>query len=418
MWLGGRWVAPILLVLLTSYAQFHLLARDWRFLPDEAFFMTFARGAAVKGDWLLPGPLDKPPLSIYASALSMVAVAVTADEEGVLHLETRLGEFAGRLPNVYLAILLTALLMRLAWRMHRERWAALFTGALAAASPYLLAYGGSALTDMSLLFWSAAALHLALVGRWGLAGLALGLAFWSKQQAALFGPLLVMILLARGGRRQDWLRLGLPPVVLGAALLIWDGARPEASIFAQAAVNNAPAAWLVAPEMWLPRLADWLWRGLWLLGPPLLTGVLLLGAAFVSARRWCRGTSLNRALRVERALLLYVVGYLALLVVLPFHHYDRYLLLVLPPLVLLVAGQLARLTPVGARGRGLRLGLAALIAAGGLWSWQAGWTVGGDRSAFDGIDALADHINSKPVATVIYDPWLGWELGYYLGPLA
>ena len=25
------------------------------------------------------------------------------------------------------------------------------------------------------------------------------------------------------------------------------------------------------------------------------------------------------------------------------------------------------------------------------------------------------HLNAKPVATVIYDPWLGWELGYYLG---
>ena len=28
---------------------------------------------------------------------------------------------------------------------------------------------------------------------------------------------------------------------------------------------------------------------------------------------------------------------------------------------------------------------------------------------------LARHLNGKPVATVIYDPWLGWELGYYLG---
>ena len=150
---GGRWAAPILLLLLTSFAQFHQLTRDLRFLPDEAFFMTFARGAAVQGDWLLPGALDKPPLSIYFSALSMVAVAVSADEDGVLHLDTSPGEFAGRLPNVYLAILLTALLMRLAWRMHRDRWAALVAGALAATSPLLLAYGASGLTDMSLLFW-------------------------------------------------------------------------------------------------------------------------------------------------------------------------------------------------------------------------------------------------------------------------
>lgn len=377
--------------------------------------MTFARGAAVKGDWLLPGPLDKPPLSIYFSALSMVAVAVTADDDGVLHLDAGLGEFAGRLPNVYLAILLTALLMRLAWRMHRNRGSVVIAGALAAASPYLLAFGASGLTDMSLLFWSAAALYVAYIGRWGLSGLALGLAFWSKQQAALFVPLIVMILLARGGRRKDWLRLVLSAFTWGAALLIWDGARPEASIFAQAAVNNAPETWLAKPALWLPRLADWLGRGLWLLGPPLVTGVLLLGAAFLSVRNWSRGRSPNRSFAVERALLHYIIGYLGAHAVVAFNLYDRYLLLIYPPLVLLVAGQLARLTRAGARGQGLRWGLAALIAAGGLWSWRTDWNVGGDRSAYDGVDALADHLNSKPVATVVYDPWLGWELGYYLG---
>lgn len=32
-----------------------------------------------------------------------------------------------------------------------------------------------------------------------------------------------------------------------------------------------------------------------------------------------------------------------------------------------------------------------------------------------GIDVVADYLNTKPVATVIYDRWLGWELGYYMG---
>ncbi len=408
-------LAPILLLLLTSCAQFHHLARDLRFLPDEAFFMTFARGAAVNGDWLLPGPLDKPPLSIYSSALSMVAVGISADEDGVLHLDTGLGEFAGRLSNVFLAILLTALLMRLAWRIHRDRWAALFAGLIAAASPYTLVYGASGLTDMSLLFWSAAALYMALAGRWGLGGLALGLALWSKQQAALFAPLLVMILLARGGKRQDWLRLWLPLLILSAALLIWDGARPEASIFAQAAVNNSPETWLVEPALWLGRLEHWLGRGLWLLGPPLVTGTLLLGAVLIGAGRLREAVAGNRALKVERALLLYIVCFLGAQVILSFNLYDRYLLLILPPLFVLVAGQMARLTEFGARRQGLRLGLAALIGAGGLWSLNAGSAIGGDPSTYDGIDALAGHLKAKPVATVIYDPWLGWELGYYLG---
>ena len=411
----GRAAAPILLLLLTSFAQFHRLGLSLRFGSDEAFFMTFARGAAVNGDWLLPGPLDKPPLSIYASALSMVAFGVRADAEGVLHLDARIGEFAGRLPNAFLAILFAALMMRLAQRLQRNRRAALLAGLLAASSPYLHVFGASALTDMSLLFWSAAALYFALSGRWGLAGAALGLAFWSKQQAAFLVPLIVMMMLTAGGGRRDWLRLWLTLAGFGAALLLWDGARTEASIFAQAAVNNAPESWLAAPSQWLGRIGEWLGQGLWLLGPPLVTGVLLMGAAIGTAIGRRIGSPGSRIHSLERALLLFILGFLGAHVVIQFNLYERYLLLILVPLVLLVAGRLASLPLTGARGDGLRTGLAALLLAGGLWSASAGTLFDMERGANAGIDALAAHLNAKPVAAVIYDPWLGWELNYYLG---
>lgn len=411
-WRVGSLAVPLLLLLLTSFTQFHQLARDLRFLPDEAFFMTFARGAAVNGDWLLPGPLDKPPLAIYFSALSMAAVGVRADAGAVLLLDPRVGEFAGALPNGLLAIMLAALMMRLAWHLYGCRWAVLFAGLLTVSSPYLHTFGASAFTDMSLLFCAAAALYFALTGRWMLAGAALGLAFWSKQQAALFALLIVLIMVARGARAGDWLRLGLPLGALCAALLIWDGARLEASIFLQAAVNNSPETWRVAPALWAGRLGLWIEHGLWLLGPPLATGGVLLGAAGVAG---LRAGERSRLLLAEGTMLLYIIGFLGAHVVLKFNLYDRYLLLILPPLILLVAGQLARLPLSGARAGGLRWGLAALIAAGGIWSLNAGSTIGGDRSGYEGIDALAAHLNAKPVAAVIYDPWLGWELGYYLG---
>ncbi len=404
----------LLLLLLTSCFQFHQLARDARFSPDEAFFMTFARGAAVNGDWLLPGALDKPPLSMYVSALSMRAVAVLADANDVLHLDPHLGEFASRLPNLYLALLLTALMMRLAWRISRCRWSALLAGLLTATSPYLLAYGASAFTDMSLLFWSTLSLYCTLTGRWAIAGLALGLAFWSKQQAALLLLPLVLMLVARGGRR-DWLKLGWTLASFGAALLLWDGARAEVSIFAQAAANNQPQSWLVEPSLWLGRLSGWLGRGLWLLGPPLVTSVLLLGATFAAGSRSSLGAAGKRARLIEGALLLTVISYLGAHVVFPFRLYDRYLLLILPPLILLVASRLARLPKAGALGAGLRLWLAALMLAGGLWSLNADTAISRERGADAGIDALARHLNAKPVATVIYNPWLGWELAYYLG---
>ena len=41
--------------------------------------------------------------------------------------------------------------------------------------------------------------------------------------------------------------------------------------------------------------------------------------------------------------------------------------------------------------------------------------VGGDRGEHQGIDQLGAYLNSKPLGTIVYDHWLGWELGYYLG---
>ena len=154
--------------------------------------MTFAREAAVKGDWMLPGALDKPPLSIYLSALSLVAVGLRADEAGVLHLDPLLGEFAGRLPNALLALLLTALMMRLAQRLYRSEFAALIAGFLTATSPFILAYGASAFTDMSLVFWALLSLYAALERRFMLVAVALGLALWSKQQALFALPLILV----------------------------------------------------------------------------------------------------------------------------------------------------------------------------------------------------------------------------------
>jgi hypothetical protein len=241
------------------------------------------------------------------------------------------------------------------------------------------------------------------------------LAFWCKQQALLFFPLIVLIVLARRAAPIGWLRLGLTLGVGCAALLIWDGARLEASIFLQAAVNNAPGAWLAPLALWAGRLAAWSERGLWLLGPPLATAGLLLAYAVVSLRRMRQGSSGSGRRWLELAMLLYVLVFLGAHSALAINLYDRYLLLILPPLVLLVAGRMAETQPMGARGKRWRLVLLALVAAGGLWSAATGPGIGGDRGEQAGIDALAAHLVAKPVATVVYDPWLGWELGYYLG---
>lgn len=395
-------------ILLASLLQFHHLTRDLRFLPDEAFFMTFARRAAVNGDWLLPGALDKPPLSIYLSALSMAAIGNTADANGVLHLDPHIGEFAGALPNVMLALLLTALMMRLAWRVYRDEIAGLLAGLLSAVSPFMLAFGGSAFTDMSLLFFTTGALYFALSGRWALAGAALGLAFWSKQQAIFVAIFLALLLIRDRAGRCYWLRFFAPLGIICLALLVWDAARPETSIFLQAAANNAPAQLFAMPSAWLSRLHTWLGAGVWLLGPPPVTALLLALAGLAIRRSRSLPTTALSAIFVGALII-----YSAIHIVFRFNLYDRYLLLGLPILILLVAGGLVFVCRRIVRFRPEVI-VSALLLLSAIWTLNGATPIGGDRAEFSGIDALAAHLNSKPVATVIYDPWLGWELGYYL----
>lgn len=384
----------LLVILLASGLQFHQLASDFRFHPDEALFMSFARRAAVQGDWMLSGPLDKPPLSMYASALSMSAVGTVSDAKGVLRLDARQGEFAGRLPNALLAIALVALIMRLAWDIWRNETAARLAGLLMAASPYLLAFGATAFTDMSLLFWATLALWLAVRRRFGWAGLTLGLAFWSKQQALWALPLIVMFI-PRAGRRR-WLLGWLGALGL---LFAWDAARPETSVFLLGAAHNLPTSPIANPSTWLARLLEWLRLGSWLIAPPLMALIIALAAA-----GW-------RKQRPAKMLLLYILTYLTLHTLVAFNQYDRYVLPILPAFVLLMAGGLTQFI-----GRRRRIGavMGGLLMLSALTSLDD-LPIGGDHSKYEGIDELAAVLNSKPLATVIYDPWLGWELDYYMG---
>jgi 4-amino-4-deoxy-L-arabinose transferase-like glycosyltransferase len=110
------------MLLLGAWLRFHALAQDARFHPDEALYNTFARDAVLQGRWMLPGLLDKPPLMIYANALSMAFVGAADNGNGVLDFPSvRVGEFAGRLPNTLVSFLTLAVTYALAKRLYRQQ---------------------------------------------------------------------------------------------------------------------------------------------------------------------------------------------------------------------------------------------------------------------------------------------------------
>ena len=46
---------------------------------------------------------------------------------------------------------------------------------------------------------------------------------------------------------------------------------------------------------------------------------------------------------------------------------------------------------------------------------RSGYPIGGDHGANDGIEQVAGYLKGLPSGTVLYDHWLAWQLGYYLG---
>ena len=479
----------IAVLLIGAWLRIDVLTQAIRFHPDEALFATFARDAAVHGQWMFPGALDKPPLSLYAAALSMHGVGVFTNSKGVLDLDLPTGELAARLPSVWAGIVSIALTYTLARTLTRRRDAALIAALLMALSPFHAAFSATAFTDPLMLACGLASLVMAARGRPLWAGVWLALAVWSKQQGVFLLPLSLWLVMfshrscptpknphlnpppltgedffahsatqypsfpsvratdapAVESKRDelpttDFYRRGegvkfsfrsgggllvihlLVAFLLGVGLLfVWDAVRAStfdaASLFTQAAVNNNPERAFVRADELLPRLEVW---GAYLgtfFGSPLVTMALLL-AGLSGLRR------VHWPLLVP--LMVYSAVYLLAHWLVAFNLYDRYLLPVVPLLAVMVGAGLAQgmsaLNRVCGRYNGhgsavsLQVILMLLVAGVMLLSAYPPRYPTDDRPRDAGIIALADHLNDKPLGAILYDPWLGWELGYYLGP--
>jgi hypothetical protein len=482
-------------LLLGTALRFHGLVQDARFHSDEAFYATFARSAAVHGDWMLPGPLDKPPLSIYAVAFSMHFTAAYVTDQNIIDVALRKGEFAARLPNVYAGTILIALVYALARRLYSSSMQSigavrglarvserppLLAALLVACSPFLIAFSASAFTDTLMLLFMVAALLAVVHGRPGWGGFWLALSVASKPQGIFYLPLVTGLIWtfhrSSGGRDparpyrdmvQRTTALVRCLVTLGVGiiiLLLWDAARPDTSVFALAAVHSNPGRIFTMPDEWLPRLRVWLNHAGWILGPPWFTTGIIAVSLIVSLHRSIGAVSRvaseiardrerdhasplqsprsqmrqdvgaarepplqNTSKYLTHLLWAYIIGYSLLHWLVAFDMYDRYLLPIVPLVMILVAqavayGRVEIQDSEWSIGRPYRLMwiIWGLVLLGVLipTSYRAAERqsdVG--RNGYQPRDfiTLADYLNAKPLGTIIYDRWFGYELSYYLG---
>lgn len=387
----------------------HAQNPDRRLHGDEAFFLTFARHAAVGGDWWLAGSLDKPPLTIYANALSLHFFAVDTLPNGVLTLDMYKGEFAGRLFSAACAMLVLATLHRilLGLRLVVDDWLICFC-----FLPFLflwLLYGTSAFMDMPMLAFGLLAGLWAWRGHGAGAGFWLAMSIWSKPQGVLFAPLIGVILWQSTYQWRAVERfIGVTAIGVGA-LWAWDTARAGESVFALGATNNLRLSAGVAFSKTVVLCV----------GLALVAGYAYLWRRYWAFTAWCVGYLCLQGLAgitfYERYWLPLVL--LACLALLSMEEIERRILIARwgkPPHIGVIRAYQARHEPLTFAKKHYHLALMVILLLAFFVPQLLDMTKMQDYSTRP-ADQLADYLNTLPEATVVYYEDLGWELGYYMG---
>ncbi len=387
-----------LIVLAGAALRVPFLARDARFGVDEALYATFARRVALHGDWLLSGTaLDKPPLLFFSIAGSFKLFGAT--------------EFAARLPNLAASLVSIALVYALARRLY-DRRVAYVAALLLALSPLDQALAATAFTDPLLTLFILATCLAAVRKQWGWAGAGLALAFATKPSALQWLPLVLLLGVAVQGSWRGLLRLLIPFGAGLSALTLWSIARDtHPDFWTLNLFNNNPGRLIRANEL-LPRFMRW---GN-LLGSVALFPLPLIGWLAAPLTLLLALSAPRKRLIIDLILTAYCIASLALLWLVAFNTYDRYLHTLVPFCCMLLARVLLLLCERLTRRYANRCVLGTTLCAVCLYGvLGSGAEVGGAQGQYRQIDQIAAALNRLPAGSIIYDHWLGWELGFYLG---
>ncbi len=433
---------------------------DNRFHPDEALFSTWALKIARGENPLLTGvPVDKPPLLIYLTALSFFIFGQS--------------ELAARVPNLIASVISVPLLYQLArcvyltpgsdeaslWDSpelerrnsgkeskppplsrfgafpNRERGLGGEVAALLLAlSPFAILFAPTAFLDPMMVMFGLASLVAAARGHVGWAGVLLGLSFATKVQGLFFAPLVLLFGWLPAARvnshtvHPDTLTRVIEPFLLGLsivalAVLAWDRVRGGLPFWVQQTINYGGIRVIYTSELG-PRLIGWLNFLPYFFGP--IVGLIsLIGLPILLFHDLTRAAR-TRAAWIDLWLLTYTIGFFALHWFLAFPVWDRYFLILLPIVALLlgrsihlaIASSYHLVTKFARPSMSLALLLSLsliLVLPFSFAAAESQYPIGGDHGANDGIEQVAAYLKSLPSGTVVYDHWLAWELGYYLG---
>ncbi|MBE7529638.1 MAG: hypothetical protein HS099_07910 [Ardenticatenaceae bacterium] len=454
------WAGLMGISLLAFWLRIHGLFAN-SFHADEALFASWARHiASWKDPLLLTQAVDKPPLLFYVQALfypplgpvewaarlpnfmvSVWLVPLTAVLYRRLYAEEGGGETAGESPSAFPTGYTPAIPPLLRAPSRIKATAVLLPALIVACSPLAIQFSATAFTDPLLTFWLVASLAVirnpyavnrSRITDYGLpitdyrspitSGLLFGLALVTKYQAVLFLPLVAGVGWLAGYGRAQWLRWlrGVLPVLL--IVFFWDVVRTGSWSLWSAQIGNyggVRLAW--SWELW-PRLLAW--GRLWVTAvTPIL---LLMFVLLLMALIWRSWRVDDFASRVDLLLISFVGGYVALHWLTAVPVWDRYLLPLVPMVVVLIGRGFGIVGYWGIEHPNIPLSqhpyirftlIAIVMILLLLPAWEARYgryPVGGQVDADQGVAEIAAVLADEPYGTVLYDHWYSWQWGYHL----
>ncbi len=329
------------------------------------------------------------------------------------------GAIAIRIPGLLAAAVTLVTVYLLARELDGgQRVGAVLAGLLFALSPFAILFGATVFVDPMAVAIGTLGVLLAVRGHPAASGVMLGLAIGAKLFALAFAPLVIALLVARSSRRlPDVARFGIAFTVVAA---LWMGLMLGRSIlfgapwFLGLQYEGVGGTGIIAPEAWLGRMGDWWTFGRYLFVGPLLV-VVLLGLLAAVAFGWSR-----RHLAVL-AVAGFGLGYAMLVVVVRSPLYDRYLIYLLPPVVVAAGIGLGWLVAAAPRGRrwlaAAVAGVVVVASVPGVGGAVRGEYLTAERAdmRYHGFGALCDWIERNgDEQTVVWNQALSWHLGYCL----
>ena len=461
----ARYAQVLLIAIL--FLAFALRLAPWgqnRFLEDEALYAYWGLQIASGADPMLnEEPVDKPPLHPYLLSLLFLLTpgsslpslpSVEGAKAGLDSSSPALPtlppageaptrETAARLPSLLASMSSIALIYSLGCLLY-NRATGLTAALLLALSPFDILFASTAFTDPLMTALVLAALVAAAKNKWGLAGLLLGLAVATKQQAIFFLPLVVVtgwLAVPPGSARAavrtpsrtrvpawlhtawhlPWLRFGLGLIVVLAGIIWWDSARFQRPGFLQQSLISYGGLGPAQSSILAQRGVEWLalLRNFWVSDWLNLVMLAILGLWLVAG---CLRSGIEGPTNIDWVLTAFALAYLLLHWLVGFQVWDRYLLGLVPLFALLVGRALVSLVgsiqrPNRRRAFALAMSMVLILGLPGplLRAVRSDLPVGGDHGAYDGIQDLATYMRTQaPPGSVLYHYWLGYHYRFYL----